>query len=65
MKNFKIGDKVIADMPYGYAPVHGVIVNIYVNGYGKEIADVYYGPEGTNYRGAHRHVTVNSLKEWN
>lgn len=65
MKNFKVGDKVTANMPYGYAPVNGVIVDIYTNSYGKEIANVYYGPEGTDYQRAHRHVCVDSLKEWN
>ena len=43
MKKWQIGDKVVASMGYGYAPVHGVIEEIWVNEHGVEMASVNYG----------------------
>jgi hypothetical protein len=45
-----IGDKVVAPMPYGYAPVHGTVVDMWVNKHGVEMAQVYYG-NGESFSG--------------
>ena len=39
----KVGDRVIAPMQFGCAPVDGVIEKIWINEYGVEMASVNYG----------------------
>ena len=43
MKKFNVGDKVVAKMQHGYAPVHGMVVDAYTNQYGVDVAVVEYG----------------------
>ena len=61
---FKVDDRVIAPMQFGYAPVHGVIEKIWTNEYGVEMASVNYGnTDKKDWMGSwHTHVAVKSLK---
>lgn len=56
MAGLNIGDRVVARMQYGYAPVTGVIVDIWVNEYGVIMADVEYA------RNHHVLIAIKSLK---
>lgn len=66
MKQWKIGERVIAPMQYGYAPVHGVIERIWINQYNVEMASVNYG--NTNKADLmmswHTIVPTKSLQKW-
>ena len=69
MSKWKIGDKVIAPMQFGYEPVHGVIDRIWVNDRGLEMASVNYGGEllkgKTDWMGSwHCIAPTTSLKIW-
>lgn len=61
---FKVGDRVIAPMQFGYAPVDGVIEEIWVNEHGVTMASVNYGnTDKKDWMGSwHVHVSVESLK---
>ena len=61
---FKVGDRVIAPMQFGYAPVDGVIEKIWTNEYGVKMASVNYGnTDKVDWMGSwHLHVPVKSLK---
>lgn len=65
---FNVGEKVIAPMQYGYAPVHGEVIKIWVNERGVMMASVYYGrPEDINSNRWDRPVVLvpmMSLKPW-
>ena len=61
---FKVGDRVIAPMQFGYAPVDGVIEKIWTNEDGVKMASINYGNTDKKdwMNSWHVQVPVESLK---